>query len=70
MFNIVKITAYVLTLIGALNWGLVGIFDFNLVSFFFDDYSLVTRTIYTIIGLSAIVSAIMCSMSCKMHNED
>ena len=52
---ILNIICYVLTIIGGLNWGLVGIFDFNLVSFITAGY----RTpfgivIYVLIALAAI----------------
>ena len=40
-----------LTGIGALNWGLVGLFNFNLVSAVFGK-SLLSRIIYTLVGLS------------------
>lgn len=56
--NILKYTAYVLTLIGALNWGLVGLFGFNLVSTIFGDMTLMSRIIYTLVGLSAIITAL------------
>lgn len=46
----------VITIIGALNWGLVGIFDFNLVSFFFGTGTFITRTIYTLIGIAGIIN--------------
>ena len=55
--NILKYTAYILVLIGALNWGLIGLFGFDLVSSIFGDMSLVTRIIYTLVGISAIVTA-------------
>lgn len=48
---------WVLVVIGALNWGLVGAFDFNLVSAIFGDGSL-TRTIYVIVGLAAVWSLV------------
>ena len=35
MFNFLKNTAYILVLVGALNWGSVGIFNFDLVGFLF-----------------------------------
>lgn len=54
--NILRYTAYVLVLIGALNWGLVGLFDINLVSTMFGDMTLLSRIIYSIVGISAIVS--------------
>ncbi len=51
--------AYVLLLIGGLNWGLVGAFDFNLVSFLFGDGTLISRIVYLLVGLSAVVSIFM-----------
>lgn len=41
--------ALILTIVGAINWGLVGIFNFNLVEFFFNAGSIMTRIIYIII---------------------
>ena len=58
MNKILKVTSYILVLIGALNWGLVGLFDFNLVSFLFGDMTLLSRVIYSLVGISAIVAAI------------
>ena len=56
--TILKYAAYVLTLIGALNWGLVGLFNFDLVAFVLGDMTLLARFVYAIVGISAIVSAI------------
>ncbi|MBX2866961.1 DUF378 domain-containing protein [Candidatus Kaiserbacteria bacterium] len=47
--------AIVLVIIGGLNWGLVGIFDFNLVTAIFGDMSSLSRVIYALVGLSALV---------------
>jgi len=55
--NFLKNTAYVLVLIGALNWGLIGLFGFDLVAAIFGDMTLVSRIIYSLVGLSAIVTA-------------
>ena len=52
---LLKIIAYVLVVIGALNWGLVGFFNFDLVGAIFGEMSLMTRFIYSLVGLSAIV---------------
>ncbi len=52
--DIVKGVVYSLVIIGALNWGLIGAFNFDLVSFLFGDMTFLTRALYTIIGLSAI----------------
>jgi len=57
--NVLKWIAYAMVLIGALNWGLVGAFDFNLVSFLFGNMTILTRIIYTIVGLCAITYFIM-----------
>lgn len=43
-----------LTIIGGLNWGLVGILDFNLVSFIFGDMSVLTRIVYAVVALASI----------------
>lgn len=48
--------ALVLTIIGAINWGLVGLFDFNLVSTLFGVDNVVTRIIYTLVGLAGIIN--------------
>lgn len=46
--------AYVLVIIGGLNWGLVGLFDFNLVDELFGADSAVSTIIYVLVGLSAV----------------
>lgn len=44
-------TALIISTIGALNWGLVGLFKFNLVSWLFGDMSWITRIIYVVVGI-------------------
>lgn len=44
-------TALVIALIGAVNWGLIGFFRFNLVTFLFGDMVWVTRIIYSLVGI-------------------
>ncbi len=46
--------ALLLVVVGALNWGLVGLADFNLVTTLFGDGSLLTRVVYSLVGLSGI----------------
>lgn len=48
--------AMALMIIGGLNWGLVGLFNFDLVAFLFGDQSLVSRVIYIAVGIAAIYS--------------
>ena len=44
-------TALIISMIGALNWGLIGLFKFNLVSWIFGDMSWISRIIYVIVGI-------------------
>ena len=54
-----QIIALVVMIIGALNWGLIGLFDFNLVSFLFDGLSVViSRIIYTVVGVCGLISVV------------
>jgi len=46
--------AMVLVLVGGLNWGLVGIFDYNLVTSIFGDATWWTAAVYDLVGLSAL----------------
>lgn len=48
--------ALVLVIIGALNWLMVGLFDYNLVAGLFGIGSFITRTIYSIVGLAGLYS--------------
>jgi hypothetical protein len=50
----VDVVAYVLIIVGALNWGLVGFFDFNLVAALFGEMSALSRIIYGLVGLAGI----------------
>ena len=52
---ILKIIAYILVIIGAINWGLVGFFNFDLVASIFGEMTLITRIIYDLVGISAII---------------
>ena len=52
--KIATIISFILVLAGALVWLLVGIFDFNLVAFIFGPGALVSRIIYSLVGISAL----------------
>jgi len=71
IMNFLKWVTYSLVLIGALNWGLIGAFDFNLVSYLFGEMSATTRIIYSIVGLCAIayfVFSIRDEAECSHYN--
>ncbi len=46
----------VFTILGAINWGLVGLFDFNLVVALFGKEALLTNVLYALIGLAGIIN--------------
>ena len=48
--------ALTLVIVGALNWLLVGLFSFYLVASLFGDMSVLSRIVYTLVGISGILS--------------
>lgn len=48
--------ALIFTIIGAINWGLIGFFDFNLVASLFQDSSVISRIIYSVVGVCGIIN--------------
>lgn len=53
--QIVQKIALVLIIIGAVNWGLVGLFDFNLVDTLFGAGSMISKIIYILVGVAGII---------------
>jgi uncharacterized membrane protein YuzA (DUF378 family) len=49
-------TCLVITIIGAINWLLVGVLDFDLVAFLFGTMSLLTRVVYTLVGVAGLIN--------------
>lgn len=47
-------TILTIAIIGAINWGLIGFFRFNLVAFLFGEANLVSRIIYAVVGLAGL----------------
>ncbi len=54
--KVLNIIALLLIIIGAINWGLVGLFNFNLVDFLFSAGSILTKLIYILVGISGLYS--------------
>lgn len=50
----VDILALILVVIGAINWGLIGFFSFDLVRMVFGNMSIFSRIVYALVGLSGI----------------
>lgn len=49
--KVLNCTALTIAIIGALNWGLIGIFRFDLVAFIFGNMSWLSRFVYIIVGV-------------------
>ncbi len=70
-FNVFAVIALILTIIGALNWLLVGIFGFNLVTWATMGVSWLVRAIYVLVGISGIFMIVwLCTARGKMVSND
>ena len=49
-------TCLVISIIGCLNWGLVGIFNFNLVEFLFGNATVLTRLVYILVAIAGLIT--------------
>lgn len=58
--------ALILVIIGGLNWGLIGLFNFNLVSAIFGDMTLLARLVYIVVGVAAIYTIIYLFKAAKL----
>ena len=54
--KIIDTIALILVIIGAINWGLIGLFNFNLVDTIFGTMSALSRIIYSLVGISGLWS--------------
>jgi len=59
--NVIQKIALVLTIIGALNWGLIGLFNFNLVEMIFGT-SMLSAIIYMLVGIAGIINIMLLFM--------
>ena len=58
-----------LVIIGALNWGLVGILQYNLVGHLLGEASLASRIIYSLVGIAGVVKIISCFKCCPCQKS-
>jgi len=58
--------ALILVVIGAINWGLIGFFSFDLVRMIFGDMTLISRIVYALVGLSGLYAL---SFFGRLRNE-
>ncbi len=59
--------AWVILIIGGLNWGLIGFFDYNLVPSLLGSGTLATKIVYDIVGLSAVYGAYLLFTYAQKH---
>lgn len=52
------VLASVLLVVGGLNWGLVSLFNFDLVAAIFGNMSIISRIVYGLVGISAVYQAL------------
>lgn len=57
--NAIQKTALVLTVIGAINWGLVGLFNFDLVATILGNMSVASRVVYTLVGIAGLINIML-----------
>ncbi len=53
--HILRMIAYALVITGAIVWGIVGFFNYNVVAALFGDATLISRIVYSLVGISGIV---------------
>ena len=63
-YESINCVALTIAIIGAINWGLIGFFDFNLVSGIFGDATAFTRVIYALVGLSGLYMISLYGRAC------
>lgn len=55
----IDVIAAILLIVGGLNWGLVGLFSFDLVATIFGNMSLISRIVYILVGVAALYQAFL-----------
>lgn len=63
--NVIDWVALVLVIVGGLNWGLVGLLNYDLVAAIFGVMSTLSRVVYVLVGLSAVWLAYMAKKMSK-----
>ncbi len=60
---------YILVIVGALNWGLMGFFNLNLVNMLLGGYPMLEKLVYMLVGLSAVYEFMMHKANCKLCSK-
>ena len=67
--NALGLIAFILLVIGGLNWGLVGLFGFDVVAYIFGEMSAISKVVYVLVGLSALYKLFFCK-KCRSAKPD
>lgn len=68
--SIIQKILLVVTIIGGINWLLIGIFNFNLVSYIFMDNDVLCRIVYSVVGICSIVNIALLFLRNHHHLDD
>ncbi len=64
-FCLIDWIALILVIIGGLNWGLIGLFNFNLVGLIFGEMTILSRIIYIVVGLASLYTIYFLAKAAK-----
>jgi len=67
--KILHVVAFALVIIGGLNWGLVGLFNFNLVTTVLGSLPMAVQAVYVLVGLSAVLIGATHMKDCKVCSK-
>lgn len=70
MLKTIKLLCFAIVIIGALNWGLVGILKFDLVASIFGDMTILTRLVYSIVGFAGLILLAMAPSCYEKHKTN
>ncbi len=56
--------AGILVIIGALNWGMIGILQMNIVAKFLGDMTMASRIVYSLVGVAGLLKLVTCFKDC------
>ena len=67
--KMIHMVAFVLVVVGALNWGLVGLLDWNLVETLFGMWPMLVNVVYILVGASAVYIGATHKKDCKICSK-
>ena len=70
MNRMLDYAALAITIVGAVNWGLIGFLEFDLVAWLFGSATVLSRIIYTVIGLAGVWCVSFFLRRARLGNSD